>query len=847
MMQKKFHYRLVTTGLPLLALTFFLTFRCNGALVINEFMASNSSTIADPQSHFDDWIEIYNTGPSTVDLGGMYLTDDLQNPTKWQIPTGTFLGQGGYLLVWADEDVLNNPNGLHANFKLSAGGEVIGLYETNGTTLVDSISFGNQTVNVSYGRFPNGGNTWYFMSPSSPNAANTTAQSEEIYFSSLSGVMTNSFTLKLSTKSNAGQIRYTTDGSIPTMSSTLYNDVSGIAINNSSSRRVRARAFQAGLAPGPVRTEAYLAVSTALKNFNSNLPIIVIDTFGQAIPPSFVSNTVVVHPGPIGTYAAVIDTNKVTGRAAVNDRPDFAGRTGMRERGQSTAFFPKNPYKLETWGEDDQDKSVPLLGFPSDSDWVLNNPYAEKTFMRNALVYKWSNDMGHYASRTKFIEVFLNEDGGQIGGPATTDYLGVYVLMEDIKRGKDRVDIEELRPTDTTEPAISGGYVIKHDKDRAEVNFTTWAGRFYYVEPSDTEITTPQKNYIKSYIQQFETALQSSSFTNPVTGYAKYIDVESFIDHDFFVELTRGVDPYRFSTYVTKDRGGKLVMSPEWDYNWSMGNNDYSNYNLEYHHAIGWFFNEADDLFPEYNWHNRLKADPEYLRKYADRWFHLREQVLSDSTIVQTINTHFAVLNAEAAGRNFSRWNILNTEIWPNFYFGGGPGCATHTYSMEVEFLKNWLTGQGTPSGTCDNFYYASTYSDRLGWIDANMGTLTAAAAPPALFINGNLSNAGATISVPSTLTMTGSVGTIYYTLDGTDPRQTFTGTAVGTAYTGGITLNKTVNVRSRTKNGSSWSAMNQAVFAFRRYEDASLRYTGIESHVGLTHYGLYDTVVSRE
>lgn len=820
--------------LTALLLIFVLTVNGQATLVINEFMASNGGTVADPQGDQDDWIEIYNVGPGTADLSGMYLTDDLQNPTKWQFPTGTFLGQGGYLLVWADEDILDNPNGLHANFKLSASGEDIGLYATNGTTLVDSISFGNQTDNVSSGRFPNGGTTWYFMDQPSPNAANTTAQSEAVYFSRLSGVMTNSFTLKLSTKSNAGQIRYTTDGSIPTASSTLYNDGPGIPINYSSSRRIRARAFQGGLAPGPVRTEAYLAVSSALKTFNSNLPIIVIDTFGDAIPDTFSPAT-----SFSDVHAVIIDTDEITGRAAVTLQPDFVGRAGLRERGQSSAALPKKPYKLETWDEDDGDKSVSLLGFPADSDWVLHNPYTDKTFMRNVLVYKWSNDMGHYTSRTKFVEVFVRTGAGQIGGPATSDYLGVYVLMESIKRGKDRVDIEALRPTDTVEPEISGGYVIKHDKDRPEAEFSTWAGRWFYVEPSDTEITPPQKNYIKNYIQEFETVLQSGNFANPTNGYAKYIDVEPFIDHDFCMEITRDVDPYRFSTYVTKDRGGKLVMGPEWDYNWSMGNNDYSVWGLEYHHAVGWFFNEADDLFPEYNWHNRLKADPEYLRKYADRWFHLREQVLSDATIVQTMNSHFALLNAEAAGRNFARWDILNTNAgldvgggWkiPNFYFGGGFGCATHTYGMQVEFLKNWLTGAGTPSGPCDNFYYSSTYSDRLGWIDANLGTLTGAAAPPAFFINGSPANTGTTISVPATLTMTGSSGTIYYTLDGTDPRQAFTGNAVGTMYFSGITLNKTVNVRARIKNGSTWSAMNQAVFTDDRPLN-NLRITEIMYH----------------
>jgi hypothetical protein len=783
---KKYGNRQVLALVPALALGFCQPAHAGVSLVINEFMADNKTTVADPQGAYDDWIEIYNAGTETADLGGMYLTDDLLNPTQWQFPAGTVLGPESYLLVWADEDVLDD--GLHANFKLSSEGEEIALYSTNGITQLDSVSFTDQSEDISYGRFPNGGNSWYFMDQPSPLAANTSAQSEAIFFSRLSGVMTNAFTLKLSTPSDRGSIRYTTDGSIPSTSSTLYDDDSGIEINSTASQRIRARAFQDNLAPGPVRTEAYLAVSPALKAFDSNLPIVVIDTFGQELLPSWWDNSLqaILHPDPIATYAAVINTNESTGRAAVTDQPDFAGRTGMRERGQSSQDFPKKPYKFETWDENDQDTSVSFLGMPADSDWVLSSPYTDKTFMRNALVYKWSNDMGHYAARSTFVEVFINTDGGQIGGPATSDYMGTYLLMESIKRGEDRVNIEKLDSSATAEPEITGGYIIKHDKNRDEAEFWTWAGRWFYVEPSDTEITTPQKNYIEGYLEEFETVLQSDNFADPDVGYAQYIDVESFIDHDLCMEITRDVDPYRYSTYVTKDRGGKLKMAPEWDYNWSMGNNDYSNWNLEYHHAIGWHHEEADALSPTYNWHERLKDDPEYLRAYADRWFHLREDVLSDTTMAQTIEANYALLNAEAAARNFDRWDILNTEIWPNFYFGGGYGSSTHTYGMQVEFLKNWLTGLGTQAGSAEDFYYSSTYSDRLGWMDANMGNLTGAGAPPAFFINGSPANTGSTISMPETLTMTGSSGTIYYTLDGTDPREAFTGDAVGTAYSTG-------------------------------------------------------------
>ena len=156
-------------------------------------------------------------------------------------------------------------------------------------------------------------------------------------------------------------------------------------------------------------------------------------------------------------------------------------------------FCPKRPYKLETWDEYNEDIDVPLLGFPADSDWILSNPYTDRTFMRTMLAMELSNEMGYYSPRTKFIELFVNEDGGQVGGPNSDDYKGVYVLMEKIKRGEDRVNIDKLSPSDNTEPDITGGYIIRHDKNRPQESFSTWAGRWYYVEPSDTEITVRTK------------------------------------------------------------------------------------------------------------------------------------------------------------------------------------------------------------------------------------------------------------------------------------------------------------------------------------------------------------------
>ncbi|MCU0612072.1 MAG: lamin tail domain-containing protein, partial [Candidatus Eisenbacteria bacterium] len=123
-----------------------------GAVVINEFVADND-TLQDPAGETDDWIELYNTTNQPIDLGGLYMSDDFAEPTKWQIPDGTTIGVDGYLMVWADEDLTQE--GLHAAFKLSASGEAIVLSNTD-LSIVDSTSFVAQVTNVSMARIPNG-------------------------------------------------------------------------------------------------------------------------------------------------------------------------------------------------------------------------------------------------------------------------------------------------------------------------------------------------------------------------------------------------------------------------------------------------------------------------------------------------------------------------------------------------------------------------------------------------------------------------------------------------------------------------------------------------------------------
>ena len=142
-------------------------------LVLNEVMADNATVVEDPDEPgaFEDWIELYNPSAADVDLAGAFLTDDLDDPTRWQVPTGLVVPAGGFLVIWADND--QEQGATHAGFRLDADGEELGLYAPDGVTLVDSMSYENLAQDQSYGRYPDGGSEWGYTETPTPGAANT--------------------------------------------------------------------------------------------------------------------------------------------------------------------------------------------------------------------------------------------------------------------------------------------------------------------------------------------------------------------------------------------------------------------------------------------------------------------------------------------------------------------------------------------------------------------------------------------------------------------------------------------------------------------------------------------------
>ena len=227
--------------------------------------------------------------------------------------------------------------------------------------------------------------------------------------------------------------------------------------------RVRARVFQPGLAPGPVVSRLYAKLDASAASFNSNLPIVVVHTFGSGIAQDWLTETL----------TSVIDTT--AGRATMTDQPDFVGPAGIRIRGSSSTQFPKKQYALETWDDDRKDRDVTFLDFPPESDWILYAPYSEKSLVQNALAYGWYRATGRYAVRTRYCEMYLKTGTGPV---TSSDYVGIYIVMEKIKQDPARVDITELLPTDEAPPEVTGGYIVKKDRlDPGDAGFLTGRGQ----------------------------------------------------------------------------------------------------------------------------------------------------------------------------------------------------------------------------------------------------------------------------------------------------------------------------------------------------------------------------------
>ena len=372
----------------------------------------------------------------------------------------------------------------------------------------------------------------------------------------------------------------------------------------------------------------------------------------------------------------------------------YDGNIGIEYRGSSSQLFDKKSYGFETWDEENEDMDYPLLGFPEEEDWIFYGPYSDKTLIRNKLIYDLSNQIGRYASRTKFCELTINNQ-----------YMGVYVFMEKLKRDKNRIAIKKLENNDLDSINISGGYIIKIDKSDDEngeqvyndfnafisnykPNYATYQSIWFnYEYPKPKDIHNEQKQYINSYFDNFEKALSGINFKDSLSGYRKYIDVGSFIDFFILNELSNNLDGYRLSTYLQKNRNEKLKIGPIWDFNLSFGNGNYCN--GDKYDTWTYKFNEtcSDDFWLIPFWWEKLLEDPYFVNKLKERWNELRKKELSDENIFQMIQNYISILKNESGAvyRNYSKWNVIGKYLWPNNYVG-------NSYESEIDYLIKWIS-----------------------------------------------------------------------------------------------------------------------------------------------------------
>ncbi|GAB2576514.1 CotH kinase family protein [Spirosoma areae] len=417
---------------------------------------------------------------------------------------------------------------------------------------------------------------------------------------------------------------------------------------------------------------------------SSNLPILLINTGGRVIPDE----------PKIVVELRIID-NGAGKRNNVTDKPTFVSKVGIERRGAtSQLLFPKKPYGIELRDTSGVNSvNVSLLGMPAESDWVLNATYNDKTLIRETLTYDLNRQMSSfYTPRYRYCEVVL--DG---------IYDGIYILFEKIKRDKNRVNISSIKKTDVSGDALTGGYIFKIDKTEGSPSrswsspYRSSGGRTISIQidrPKPEDLAEEQVQYAKKFITDFETALQGGQYQDSTAGYRHYINDDSFVDYLLLTEVCKNVDGYRLSSFFYKDRdskGGKLTMGPIWDYNLTYGNANYCNGNT--YQGWAYDFNRTcpSDFYQIPFWWERLLSDRAFANKVRVKYQALRRTVLKTERIQAYVDS-VATQLTEARTRNFQRWPVIGTYVWPNSYIG-------QTYQQEVDYLKQWVR-------------------DRLNWLD---------------------------------------------------------------------------------------------------------------------------------
>lgn len=406
------------------------------------------------------------------------------------------------------------------------------------------------------------------------------------------------------------------------------------------------------------------------------------------------------------TASMKIISNPEGGFNDISGQPlDYDGNIRIKLRGSSSRFMEQQKYSFSTVDAKGNEYDTELIGLPSEHDWVLVNTVTDISLMRDALASDIWEKMGHWAPRTRTVEVVLNGK-----------YNGVYLLQENIKISKNRLNINKLTSSDNSGLEVTGGYILAINKytetdntfeskhpgipgwakpigdeqgDYQNPDVLVWTIKY----PKQKNITAAQQEYIHAFVDSMEDVLASDCWNDSECGYRKYINVESFVDYMIHTEFVHDADGYYSSSYfykVREEKGnedGTFFAGPVWDHNFTMGNVNFSNNNvIDYWDYEG----RLQGVIPLF-W-KQLVSDGYFLNLVKQRYTELRRTVLSEKSLFAFIDSYAAMVD-EVKDRHLEAFHLLKTDEYP----GGGVFSVfmenhVSSYEEEISNLKDWIS-----------------------------------------------------------------------------------------------------------------------------------------------------------
>ena len=396
----------------------------------------------------------------------------------------------------------------------------------------------------------------------------------------------------------------------------------------------------------------------------------------------------------IHIYAGYDPKDKVT-ELPSNITITYDGGTRIQEypittrgRGNASWGFAKKPWRIKFA---DGKSHHMLRGSSMESPakakkWTLINNYGDKTLLRNCLAFEVSKRLDlPYTPWAQPVDVIMNGE-----------YKGCYQLCDQISVDRNRVPVTEMTPDDNQEPELTGGYLVEIDAYASQESswFTSNRGNPVTIKhPGDDDITTQQHNYIQSHFNKMESALYASNYSDPQSGFRKYLDVESFLKHFLVGEFSGNMDTY-WSTYMYKEREeDQFFVSPPWDFDLAF-DNDQRIYPVNGRST--WAYQGGSAAGSMKSFVSRVLSDNAAFDRLNQLWRENRKEgLLDEKTLVEWVDSMAEDIEA-SANLNFIRWPILNSKVHQNV-------SALGSFEAEVDVLRNYIPA-------------------RLSWIDNYLG-----------------------------------------------------------------------------------------------------------------------------